>query len=123
MKKNQKNKLLTNMKEAITSHLDNDRDSNVNQTLVSLIQKGLVPFCQNGPVMTMRRLIQDDPLVVKALALRLKELKKIFEHFLKQGHFKFNYSALRMFEMKDMTMLSKTEVDHFWYPLSVIDLW
>ena len=92
-------------------------------TLQSLIKEGLVPFCENGPILSYRKQIQDDPLVVKSLALRLKELKKIYKHFQKQGFFKFRTSALRIFQMTNMTLLSKTEPRHYWYPLTVHDLW
>lgn len=61
--------------------------------------------------------------MVKALALRLKELKKIFDHYSVKGYFKFKTSALKMFDMCEMNLTSLTEPEHRWYPLNAIDLW
>ena len=100
-----------------------DTDNNTYEYLETLIFQGIAPFCDEGPILTGRRYVQDDPLVVKELALRLKELKVMFEHFTVRGLFKFESSALRLFEMQDLTVQSVTEPNHFWYPLNPQELW
>lgn len=84
---------------------------------------GLEPFCENGEVLQLRRLIQDDPLVVKELALRLKKLKRVFNHYTVCCLFKFQQSAMYLFEMQDINITSTTAPSHFWYPLKPQDLW
>ena len=59
-------------------------------------------MCEIGPVLSLRRQIQDDPLVERALATRLKELKKVYEHYCEKKIFKFKTSALKLFEMQNM---------------------
>lgn len=49
-----------------------DNESSVNKHLEGFIYRGLAPYCEEGPILTLRRQIQDDPLVVHELALRLK---------------------------------------------------
>jgi len=59
-----------------------------------------------GPIKTLRTAIQDDPLVVQALAEKLKDLKVIFKHFCSRARkFTFEQSALKMFEMNDAAEL------------------
>ena len=57
------------------------------------------------------------------MALRLKELKKLFDHHTVKGYFKFESSALKLFEMGHMNITSATDESHFWYPLNPKDLW
>ena len=40
-----------------------------------------------------------------------------------RGIFKFENSALRLFEMQGLNLTSFTDEDHFWYPLRPKDLW
>ena len=78
------------------------RQSEVNIYLSKMLTEGLIPYCEMGPVMSYRRQIQDNPLVVNALAIRLKELKKVYEHYCVNNYFKFETSALKLFEMEGM---------------------
>lgn len=72
-----------------------------------------------GPVLSLRRQIQDDPLVEKALALRLKELKKIYKHYTINNQFTFRQSALSLFEMKgEDADGGAADTKHFWHPLT-----
>lgn len=95
----------------------------MHQCLERFIFTGLAPYCDDGPVLSLRKQIQDDPLVVRELALRLKELKKIFECYTIRGLFTFESSALSLFEMQGQNLTSSTAESHFWYPLTPKDLW
>ena len=53
------------------------------------INKALIPYCEKGPILKLRKHIQDDPLVVRELALRLTDLKKMFKRYRVNGVFKF----------------------------------
>ena len=46
---------------------------------------------------------------MKELAKRLKELKKVYVNFSVKGKFKFDTSALKLFEMPDMNMSAVTD--------------
>lgn len=70
-----------------------DNKTEVHKYLKEFINNGLVPYCENGLVMLQRKQIQDDPMVVRELALCLKELKKVYNQYSVNGRFTFNESA------------------------------
>lgn len=57
------------------------------------------------------------------MACRLKELKRVFQKFCVRKQFRFQTSALKLFEMDHLVLESETPPDHFWYPLKPKDLW
>ena len=72
-------------------------------------------------------------MVVHKLAVRLKELKKVYKKFANQdGYFTFDKSAMKMFEMdqektdtQPQTVIAagqQSASDHFWSPLTAQDL-
>lgn len=102
---------------------ETQKKSEVHKYLGNMINTGLIPFCEMGPVLSLRRQIQDDPLVERALALRLKELKKVYEQYCVNKQFQFKTSALRLFEMQGLGSDGSITKEHFWYPLQPKDLW
>ena len=62
-------------------------------------------------------------MVVKQLAMRLKDLKKIYEAFSIRGTFKFYSSALNLLDMNGLTLRSVIQEDHYWYPLNPENVW
>ena len=89
----------------------------MHQYLDILINDGLIPFCEDSPILKLRKQIQDEPLVVRELALRLKELKKIFEHHCINNKFDFKRSALKLFEISGVNSEYTSTKEDFWYPL------
>lgn len=76
-------------KSIFTNDLIGPKKSNVCKHLQEVINNGLIPYTENGPVMTLRRQIQDDPMVERELALRLKELSKVYNAYCDHHLFKF----------------------------------
>jgi len=102
-----------------------------------LLKHGIVP-CQEKGVITQQRLaIQEDPAVVKALGVRLKELKAIFDRYCdgkNRRQFRWPASALKLFEMepppappsnrgRKAKQPDLVPEDLFWAPLTPSEIW
>ena len=116
--------IFKNLASAINAQADAERKSNVHEFLGNIINEAVIPLCEMGPILSLRRQIQDDPVLVKALALRLKQFKKIYNHFCVKKQFTFKKSALSLFEMRSEQIESGVvDSSHFWYPLTPEELW
>lgn len=107
--------------------MSSSKHSEVHEHLALMIRYGFAELHAASPVTTLRREIQDDPLVVRALAMRLKELKSMFEFYKDSSKFRW-LSAMRLFEMEDQEAFDRTlerpaDESHFWYPLNAPALW
>jgi len=97
--------------------------TDVQKFLFELLNEGIIPYAIEGPILSMRVAIQDDPLVCRSLGLKLRDLKKIFIKFCANspnGLFDYKNSALNMFEMDENYIEYE---DHYWHPLLPIDIW
>ena len=90
----------------------------MNKYLDKFICRGLLTYCEEGPILTLRKQIQDDPMVVRELGMRINKLRKLFNHFAVRGMFSFESSCVKLFEMQEIVPTASTSEDHFWYPLS-----
>ena len=111
--------------------------------LLGLLKYGFWVYHESSLITRYRRAIQGDPKVVRELAKRLKELKKLFQKNCKRGLFTFD-SALQLFEIdgaafkesqKDKgTSIKESKKDShqgsaaklassFWEPLTAFDIW
>ena len=81
----------------------NAKQSTVNLDLAKLFQFAIVPLAQNSVISKQRKMIQGDPNVVKAIAMRLHDLKTIFKFYRSKKNFSLPkqfiwLSALKAFE-------------------------
>jgi len=115
----------------------NIKASTVNYHLDMLVKHGIVPCQEKGVITQQRRAIQEDPAVVKALGVRLKELKAIFDRYCdgkSKRQFRWHASALKLFEMEPPPAPSSNQgrkakqpdlvpEDLFWAPLTPSEIW
>ena len=114
---------MSKLKNVVNFSSTNEKKSDVNFYLELLINEGIIPFCEQCVILKQRKQIQDEPLVVRELAMRLKDLKKIFKRNCIKSKFEFKTSALKLFELQNQQQDQVSGTGDYWYPLSVRDLW
>lgn len=70
----------------------------MSSNLTAILKYGFWVYHESSLITRFRKAIQNDPKVVKELAKRLRELKKLFAKNCKRGKFTFD-SALDLFEL------------------------
>lgn len=77
-----------------------------------MLEIGIKEFVTAGPVQKIRAEIQDDPIIVQKLAIRLSQLKDVFKFYCdkKRRQFTYEYSALKMFQMDDSVNFQRVKM-------------